>query len=168
MSDQFDLPRPAKVTFGAIGPVGGRAFFLQASDGNTAVTLKIEKQQAAALSTHLASALGDLGRPGHLPEGDELELDAFGVADFVVGSLAIAYDEGEDRIVLIAREATDDEDASGAEARISMSKEQAAALAIRGTQLVESGRPPCPLCGYPLDPGGHNCPRTNGHAAPQL
>jgi hypothetical protein len=22
------------------------------------------------------------------------------------------------------------------------------------------------LCGYPLDPRGHACPRTNGHHAP--
>jgi hypothetical protein len=34
--------------------------------------------------------------------------------------------------------------------------------------LVEQGRPPCPLCGYPLDPEGHACPRTNGHRAPSL
>ncbi|MHB8593573.1 MAG: DUF3090 family protein, partial [Acidimicrobiales bacterium] len=43
---------------------------------------------------------------------------------------------------------------------------QAAAFAIRATSLVEAGRPPCPLCGLPLDPSGHQCPRTNGHRPP--
>ena len=47
-----------------------------------------------------------------------------------------------------------------------MTREQAAALAIRGTELVEAGRPPCPLCGYPLDARGHVCPRTNGNRPP--
>jgi uncharacterized repeat protein (TIGR03847 family) len=59
-----------------------------------------------------------------------------------------------------------DEDESGDEARFAISREQASALAIHGTQLVESGRPPCPLCGFPLDPRGHACPRTNGHQPP--
>ncbi len=30
-------------------------------------------------------------------------------------------------------------------------------------QIVAAGRPPCPLCGLPLDPEGHVCPRQNGH-----
>ena len=51
-------------------------------------------------------------------------------------------------------------------ARILLTREQAAAFAIRATQLVEAGRPPCPLCGLPLDPSGHDCPRTNGHRPP--
>ncbi len=59
-----------------------------------------------------------------------------------------------------------DEVVTGSEARFALTREQAAALAIRGTALVEAGRPPCPLCGFPLDPRGHACPRTNGHEPP--
>ena len=33
----------------------------------------------------------------------------------------------------------------------------------RAARVVASGRPPCPLCGEPLDPPGHICPRRNGH-----
>ena len=29
--------------------------------------------------------------------------------------------------------------------------------------VVAAGRPPCPLCGAPMDPAGHVCPRSNGH-----
>ncbi len=50
--------------------------------------------------------------------------------------------------------------------RIALTREQAAAFAIHATRLVEAGRPPCPLCGFPLDPSGHDCPRTNGHRPP--
>jgi hypothetical protein len=28
---------------------------------------------------------------------------------------------------------------------------------------VAAGRPPCPFCLQPLDPGGHICPRANGY-----
>ena len=31
----------------------------------------------------------------------------------------------------------------------------------RARELVAGGRPPCPLCGGPLDPEGHACPRLN-------
>jgi hypothetical protein len=36
----------------------------------------------------------------------------------------------------------------------------------RGWDLVRAGRPACPLCGNPMDPEGHSCPRTNGHRSP--
>ena len=60
------------------------------------------------------------------------------------------------------------DETSASMARFTITREQAAALAIRGTELVEAGRPPCPLCGNPLDPSGHVCPRTNGHRPPVL
>ena len=166
MSELYEIAEPVKVTFGTVGPAGQRVFYLQARDTTQLVTLKVEKQQAAALSSHLGAALADLGRPGHIPEGDELDLDVFVDVTFVVGELAVAHDEEADRVVIIADEIISEEATDGSEARIAMTREQAAALAIRGTQLVEGGRPPCPLCGYPLDPRGHSCPRTNGHAAP--
>ena len=49
-------------------------------------------------------------------------------------------------------------------ARLYCTAAQARAMASRGSAAVESGRPPCPLCGGPLDPSGHLCPRLNGHA----
>ncbi len=55
-----------------------------------------------------------------------------------------------------------------AQKRIRMTREQATALAARGSELVDAGRPPCPLCDYPLDPRGHVCPKTNGHHPPRL
>ena len=48
-------------------------------------------------------------------------------------------------------------------ARLYLTAAQARAMATRGSAAVERGRPPCPLCGGPLDPSGHNCPRLNGH-----
>ena len=55
---------------------------------------------------------------------------------------------------------------SGHVLRVALTREQAAAFAIHATRLVEAGRPPCPLCSLPLDPAGHDCPRTNGHRPP--
>ncbi len=38
----------------------------------------------------------------------------------------------------------------------------ARAFVERAVRVVGAGRPPCPLCGNPLDPQGHICPRRNG------
>src|SRR5271165_2809159 len=159
-------------------------FLLQVREGSVLVTLKLEKAQVSALARYLGRLLGELARPGELPTGAELELETFLEPDFVVGALAVTYDEDLDRVVLVADEdagARDDEEEGdpfglgdapeeerGSSARLAMTREQAGALAIRGTELVEAGRPPCPLCGYPLDARGHVCPRTNGHRPPLI
>lgn len=165
MSEFYEFAAPTLVTVGTLGPPGQRVFYLQVEERGTVLTMKVEKQQVAALAVHLGELLQDLVRPGHLPDGDELELRSFADADFVVGTLGVAYDATSDRLILLAEERVP-EGETASEARLALSREQAAALAIRGTQLVEAGRPPCPLCGYPLDPRGHACPRTNGHHAP--
>jgi uncharacterized repeat protein (TIGR03847 family) len=176
MNESFDLIDVDRLTVGTVGPVGQRVFLLQARAGGELVTVKMEKQQVSALAQYLGQVLADLPRPGDLP--DDLELEDPTAARWAVGVMGVTYDELTDRVVLVAQEAvatsvdeeeaddTDDED--GAVLRITATREQVAALAIRGTALVEAGRPACPLCGYPLDPSGHVCPRTNGHRAPTL
>ena len=165
MSEFYEFSAPSLVTVGTVGEPGHRVFYLQALEGIEVVTVKVEKQQVGALAVHLGELLQDLPRPGHIPEGEELELVAFIETTFVTGAIGVAYDAVADRVILVI-EARVTEDEEPSEARLALTREQAAALAIRGTQLVEAGRPPCPLCGFPLEPSGHSCPRTNGNRAP--
>jgi uncharacterized repeat protein (TIGR03847 family) len=166
--ESFDLSDVDRITVGAVGEPGRRVFLLQARAGGELVTVKVEKQQVSALAQYLADVLADLPEVGDLP--GELELEEPAEPRFVVGVLGVTYDDATDRIVLVAQEATAEEtdEPEGGVLRVTATRDQVAALAIRGTALVESGRPPCPLCGYPLDPAGHVCPRTNGHRAPTL
>jgi uncharacterized repeat protein (TIGR03847 family) len=172
MSRSFHLDAVDRITVGTVGPPGQRVFFLQARQGGEMVSLKLEKSQVRALATYLGELLQQLPRPGHLPE--DLDLEEPAIPEWVVGSLGVSYEESLDRLVLVAEEAVlgdEDDDVLGpepADARFIVTREQVAALAIRGTQLVEAGRPPCPLCGYPMDPKGHSCPRTNGNRPPNL
>jgi uncharacterized repeat protein (TIGR03847 family) len=129
------------------------------------LTLKIEKQQVAAIAELLARLLRDRRRGGPVP--DELPLEEPAEPAWVVGTIGVSYDESEDRIVLVIEELVP-EDETGDIARLSISEEQAAGFAVQATRLIEAGRPPCPLCGSPLDPSGHECPRTNGHRPPAV
>ena len=57
----------------------------------------------------------------------------------------------------------EDDDPDGPDLiRVRMEAGEARAFADRADQVVAAGRPPCPLCGEPLDPQGHICPRRNG------
>jgi uncharacterized repeat protein (TIGR03847 family) len=165
VSEGYDLSAPDRITVGTVGPVGERLFLLQCRQGPVVLTLKIEKQQVATVADYLARIVRDEQRPGHLPEDLELE-EPFEPA-WAVGTIGVSYDEADDRVILVIEELLPEEE-TGAIARLSISREQAAAFAIRATTLVESGRPPCPLCGSPLDPSGHECPRTNGHRPPAV
>jgi uncharacterized repeat protein (TIGR03847 family) len=153
----FDAPD--RVMVGTLGEVGQRLFLLQARQGRRLVIVKCEKLQLVALVEWLARVLDDLGRPGHLP--DDLALEPEYEVDLVAGDITVALNEA-DRSVSVSIASVEEDDTL----ELTLSAEWAGALAIAITRLVEAGRPLCPLCGGPLDPQGHDCPRTNGHRPP--
>jgi len=136
------------LTTGTVGPPGERVFYLQARRGTQLLTLKMEKTQVAALVRYLGTLLADLPPPEVLPGNMELVEPA--EAEWVVGTLGVSYDEDSDRFVLLAEELVE-EDEDGAVARIGATRDQIAGLVLHGAEVVEAGRPPCPLCGEPLD-----------------
>jgi hypothetical protein len=113
----------------------------------------------SALAEWLGAVIGELGRPGHLPE--DLSLEPEYEIDFAAGDIAVSLDE-EEKTLEVTFESLEDDHTMV----LTLNREWASALAIAITRLVEAGRPACPLCGGPLDPHGHDCPRTNGHRPP--
>lgn len=188
MSRSFDLPGVEWATVGTVGEPGHRTFYLQARQGTEQVTIKLEKQQVAALSQFLVEILSDLPAPESTPAEESLDLAEPLAAEWAAGTIQLAYDSPTDRIVLTAEEARFQEEEGGepgseagaqareqrrrdpeavaeeaAVARLALTRAQAAAIARRGWEAVRGGRPLCHLCGNPIDPEGHACPRTNGH-----
>jgi uncharacterized repeat protein (TIGR03847 family) len=165
MGASFDLSDPIVFTAGTVGEPGQRMFFLQARQDAVVVTLKCEKQQVGALAEYLSGLLDDL--PTVEPESVPTLLQVVEpiITEWPIGTLAVAWDENADRMVLVAEELVDEEAAAaGADtgrARFTLKREQVAGFVNRARELVAGGRPPCPLCGAPLDPQGHACPRLN-------
>ncbi len=60
-------------------------------------------------------------------------------------------------------EAVEDDDDDDALLHVALSAEATRTFVEQAARVVASGRPPCPLCGAPLDATGHICPRGNGH-----
>ena len=56
----------------------------------------------------------------------------------------------------------DDDDDGPDTLRVRLTASAARSFVERAFRVIRAGRPPCPLCGNPLDPAGHICPRKNG------
>jgi uncharacterized repeat protein (TIGR03847 family) len=175
VTQRFDLPSPTHFTVGTIGPPGQRTFFVQAGEGTTTVTLKLEKTQVAALAQYLAELLADLPPVPDEEIPFDLDLVEPAVPEWVVGTIGVAVDEVRDRMVVTFQElqpqALDQDDVADEDvvdpdaglAAFTITRPQAMGFVRRAAELVASGRPPCTLCGRPLDPDGHVCIKTNGH-----
>jgi uncharacterized repeat protein (TIGR03847 family) len=170
MSDELDLGAVDRFTAGAVGRPGQRVFYLQARHGGQDVTVKCEKQHVAALGEYLRGLLSDLPSPDDVPHSATLELNEPAEPRFVVGSLGVAYDPADDRIVVLVEEVVpvDEEgepdpvaDEQKAALRFGITRGQAMAFADRAELLVAAGRPNCRFCGKPMDLEGHACPRMN-------
>jgi uncharacterized repeat protein (TIGR03847 family) len=173
---------PERFVAGTIGRPGDRTFFLQARDGLRVVSIVLEKVQVAVLADRLGDLLTELERRGvENAAEDAAVVDDTGPLDepineaFRAGSLTLGWDVDDELVLVEARaqsedgepidpDEDDDEDEDGPDLlRVRMTAEAARSFVARATRIVASGRPPCPLCGAPLDPQGHICPRRNGH-----
>lgn len=167
MSTSFEFDPVERVTAGAVGEPGQRVFYIQAGAGDQLVTLLIEKEQVQALAQSIArllSIIPEVEDEGRDVPDDELELAEPLLPEWRAGAMALDYDEGRDRIVLVIQEAVEEEsEEQPANLRISATRSQVHALALHGAEVVAAGRPRCRICGGPIDPEGHTCPALNGH-----
>jgi uncharacterized repeat protein (TIGR03847 family) len=156
----YDLPAPEVFTAGTVGTPGQRVFYFQARDGDTVVTLRCEKQQVAALAEYFAGLLDDLEPTPYGIAAGDLQLAEPFEEGWTVGPIGVAYDEPDDRIVVVLEELVEEED-EGASVKVRLTRAQVSAFVSRARTVVAAGRPPCRFCGLPVDPDGHMCPRMN-------
>jgi uncharacterized repeat protein (TIGR03847 family) len=171
-----------RFTCGTVGEPGNRTFFLQAVLGPRVVSVQLEKVQVAALAQRMGQVLTDIDGHGALLEqanapDDERGLDEPLRDEFSVGTLTIGWDAAGPAMLIEARsrdepgaDEEEDEEEIADEApegpdvmRVRLAADQAAAFVRRAARVLAAGRPPCPICGQPLNPEGHICPRKNGY-----
>lgn len=155
-------------TVGTVGRPGERTFYVQTRTDGDRVTVKCEKQQAAAIVQYLRRVLADLPPAEDRPMPGALELREPFDAAFVLGSIGLGYDRATDRVLVQFEELgeVDDEgepieDSNLGHIRMYISRGQAVAFCEHADGIVEAGRPNCQWCGFPMDPDGHDCPRMN-------
>jgi uncharacterized repeat protein (TIGR03847 family) len=161
-----------RITAGAVGEPGQRVFYLQARQGSQLTTLICEKAQLQSLAVAVEQFLGELQeRYPDLPEAsavfDESRMELEQPLDplFRAGQIGLGYNDETDQLVLETRELLADspEGEEGSVVRCWCTRSQLRGLARWGLELAQRGRPICGNCGEPIDPGGHFCPKRNGH-----
>ena len=188
---RFLLETPDRFVPDAVGQPGRRTFYLQVRQGRATISVALEKVQLQLLAERLALLLNEVERRGLEAAADEVTapaalgerddtapLDQPLVPIFRVGAMVLAWQGDEQRIVVEARAETDDPDdeprgelmAGQADmdagpdlVRVSMTAGMARAFIRRAVRVVSAGRPPCPVCGQPLDSDGHVCPRRGAY-----
>jgi uncharacterized repeat protein (TIGR03847 family) len=149
------------------------------------VSLLAEKLEE--LLTEASRRFGvDLPDPPAVAAHDNEPLDTPVDEEFRVGTLGLAFDVDTSTVVIEAIEAGEgetevdlggDDDETGEpddddddepdddldRLRVRLTPDATRAFIDRARRVVAAGRPPCPLCGQPLDPAGHLCPRHNGY-----
>lgn len=165
-----DFNPVSRITIGAMGEPGQRVFLLQASHGNSTITLKMEKQQASVLASSTIELLEELDQKYprtysklDKPLSSDLMLQQPVEPEFVVGQIGLGYDQEQDYVVLVVQEVQLEREGEPATARFWATRAQMRALSDHALEVVNQGRPICPLCDSPIDPEGHFCPKSNGY-----
>lgn len=160
-SDSFDLKRVSRVTAGAVGEPGKRSFYLQVRSGDALISLAVEKEQLRTLTERLQEVFSRVSVPpaGTLPD---MALEEPIRPAWRVGFMTLTYSQEDKRFEVSVVELVEegDEPATG---HFEASLAQMQALASHAATVIRAGRPPCPLCGGPIDHDGGICPRLNGH-----
>ena len=151
MTESFSFDELEHFTVGTLGPLGERVFYLQGRSNGELVSLRLEKQQVAGLADYLERLLSDLSLSPSADRLDDLSLREPVVSAWTVGAIGVAYQSHDERIIIIAEELIDDEQ-EPAQARFVLRLGQVENLIERARNVVESGRPPCDICGRPLRP----------------
>jgi uncharacterized repeat protein (TIGR03847 family) len=176
---ELDLNPCKRLTIDAIGKPGQRTFFIQGETEDEKVTLIFEKIQLQSLIVAIIRFFEELHQKypdlNH-EKGDFLE-PSMRISPPVdplyrIGEVNLIYQSENDQVCMATKEIVFEQNepptllSEQIDARIVnfwCSRDQLSQLANWGVDLIQRGRPICPLCNEPIEPEGHLCPKKNGH-----
>ena len=178
-------PKPVKYPLGSlsriearsVGEPGHRTFNLVLESAGASCSVWLEKEQLFQLGVYSQEVVQSLSAEEKEHQGEPVEPQWSGEGapiEFKAGEVMISYDPAAHAFYLLAyeredaeREDAEPEQAESDEASASVSfwinVAQAEVLAQEALRICAAGRPRCFLCGLPINPEGHVCPRSNGH-----
>src|SRR3954469_12224307 len=115
----FEFDPPERFVAGTVGQPGERTFFLQAISGQRTVSVALEKVQVAALAEKLEELLDEVrrrqGSDSVVPPVAPAEMEDVAPLstpveeEFRVGTLALAWDDDSDTVLVEAQSMEGDE-----------------------------------------------------------
>ena len=185
---KYDLGAAVSVEALTFGEPGLRTFRVDAHSGSAISSVWMEKEQLLQLGVYLRDMVGRLSKEDRDKESD-LREDVWSGGDlnidFKAGQMLLSYDKDSNAFYLQAYERenielpegdfpqgsegsdpqSDDanEDPETESVGYWITTAQAIVLGEESLKICAAGRPTCFLCGQPINPDGHACPRANGH-----
>ena len=164
---KYPLGSLSSIEARTFGEPGQRTFHMAIQAGPAYGTVWLEKEQLFQLGVYLQDTLQSLSEEDRERPSQPREPEWSGevaTIDFKVAQLLLSHDASANSFYLLAYEGEDEESTDEA-ASVSfwITIDQAERLAEEALRICASGRPRCFLCGLPINPEGHVCPRSNGH-----
>lgn len=166
---KYQLGALSRVEPATFGQPGRRTFRLELHSGPAYCTLWLEKEQLLQLGVYLRDFVGSLPEAERSRASEPNEPAWRGgeaSIDFKAGQMFLSHDKETNSFYLQAHEReTEEERPEGEADSVSfwITMTQATELAEESLRICAAGRPTCFLCGQPINPEGHVCPRANGH-----
>lgn len=166
---KYPLGAVSSIDAETFGQPGRRTFRVAVEAGGARSYVWLEKEQLFQLGIYLQEAMRTLSDEDRQRESEPGEPSWSGGEEAVelkARQLLLNYHVPANSFYLVAYETEDGEEAEGEPASIScwLTPSQAERLGQEALRICAAGRPPCFLCGLPINPEGHVCPRANGHA----
>ena len=164
---KYTLGSLSRIDPNTFGEPGQRTFNLVLQSGEAQCTVWLEKEQLFQLGTYLQEAVESLSDEDKIRKSQDAEPAWSGEGmdlDFKVGQVMLNYDQDRNSFRMLAYE-REEEEATAESSSVSfwITVQQAGAVAEESLRICAAGRPRCFLCGQPINPDGHICPRANGH-----
>ncbi len=169
--ERLDLALVDSVEAAAIGEPGQRTFKITASSARGEAVIWMEKEQLFQIGLAIKQMAAYVDPP-ETPVMFEPEFPApatSAAAEFKASEMKLRHDREADVFTVEAAdsdsEEEDDEEEPAIAVQFSFPRKTGEALADQVFEIVAAGSPRCALCGGPVDPDGHVCPKTNGYVS---
>ena len=162
---KYILGSLSRIDPNTFGEPGQRTFNLVLRSGEAQCTVWLEKEQLFQLGTYLHEAIESLSDEDKSRQSQDKEPPWSGegiTLDFKVGQVMLNYDQDSNSFRMLAYE-REDEEVTEESSSVSfwITVQQAGTVAEEALRICAAGRARCFLCGQPINPDGHICPRIS-------
>ena len=164
---KYSLGSLSRIEPNTFGEPGQRTFNLVLESGEARCTVWLEKEHLFQLGIKLQEVMESLSDEDKARQSQYKEpaWSGEGISlDFKAGQMSLEYDHDSNSFRMLAYE-REEEEAAEDTSSVSFwfNLQQAGTVSEEALRICAAGRARCFLCGLPINPDGHICPRANGH-----
>jgi uncharacterized repeat protein (TIGR03847 family) len=167
MEERHEFDEVTLLSAFAVGVPGKRTFFLAMGEKGEWLRLWLEKEQLEALALAIDRLFFTLPQEhirlpqevDGLPLSDDIT-SGFPLAELEIDQIALSCEQEKAAIDLLVH-VLGPRGQHPSEVYCQATLAQLRKLGSQAKSICAAGRPRCMLCGSPIDPAGHNCPKLN-------